>query len=173
MSNMRRKRTAHELAWENVTSGEWASGKKWADDAPREVLDADSISLMSSGACGAFVHGLEDEFLEVRSAAVESLCQLSISNPQFANMALDFLVDMFNDEIEDVRMKSIDSLRMISEHIILRDDQCGRRFSQDVREGLHRMLASVPNVHYCRFKNVCGKTIREFETISARQKINL
>lgn len=61
--------------------------------------------------------------VEVRSAAVESLCQLSISNPQFANMALDFLVDMFNDEIEDVRLKAIDSLRMISEHIILRDDQ--------------------------------------------------
>lgn len=38
-------------------------------------------------------------------------------------MALDFLVDMFNDEIEDVRLKAIDSLRMISEHITLRDDQ--------------------------------------------------
>ncbi|KAG5874600.1 hypothetical protein JTB14_032997 [Gonioctena quinquepunctata] len=148
MSNMRRKRTAHELAWENVTSGEWASGKKWADDAPKEVIDADSVSLMSSGACGAFVHGLEDEFLEVRSAAVESLCQLSISNPQFANLALDFLVDMFNDEIEDVRLKAIDSLRLISEHIILRDDQLEtilgalEDFSEEVREGLHRMLAS-------------------------------
>nr|XP_023015747.1 integrator complex subunit 4 [Leptinotarsa decemlineata] len=156
MSNMRRKRTAHELAWENVTSGEWASGKKWADDAPKEVIDADSISLMSSGACGAFVHGLEDEFLEVRSAAVESLCQLSISNPQFANMALDFLVDMFNDEIEDVRLKAIDSLRMISEHIILRDDQLEtilgavEDFSQDVREGLHRMLAS------CKMSTTAG-----------------
>ncbi|CAH1100024.1 unnamed protein product [Psylliodes chrysocephalus] len=148
MSNMRRKRTAHELAWENVTSGEWASGKKWADDAPKEVLDADSISLMSSGACGAFVHGLEDEFLEVRSAAVDSLCQLSISNHHFANLALDFLVDMFNDEIEDVRLKAIDSLRLISEHIILRDDQLEtilgaiEDFCQEVRESLHRMLSS-------------------------------
>ncbi|XP_048522267.1 integrator complex subunit 4-like [Dendroctonus ponderosae] len=148
MSNMRRKRTAHELAWENVTSGEWASGKKWADDAPKELLKADSISLMSSGACGAFVHGLEDEFLEVRSAAVKSLCQLSISNPHFANMALDFMVDMFNDEIEDVRLKAIDSLREISAHIILRDDQLEtilgalEDFSQEVREGLHRMLAT-------------------------------
>ncbi|KAJ8918318.1 hypothetical protein NQ315_008011 [Exocentrus adspersus] len=156
MSNMRRKRTAHELAWENVTSGEWASGKKWADDAPRELLNADSISLMSSGACGAFVHGLEDEFLEVRSAAVESLCQLSIRNPQFANMALDFLVDMFNDEIEDVRLKAIDSLTLISEHIILRDDQLEtilgalEDFSQDVREGLHRMLAS------CKMSTTAG-----------------
>lgn len=46
-----------------MTSGEWASGKKWADDAPKELIDADSINLISSGACGAFVHGLEDEFL--------------------------------------------------------------------------------------------------------------
>lgn len=60
---------------------------------------------------------------EVRSAAVKSLCQLSLNNPEFANMSLDFLVDMFNDEIEDVRLKAIDSLRCISEHIILRDDQ--------------------------------------------------
>ncbi|XP_066258718.1 integrator complex subunit 4 [Euwallacea similis] len=156
MSNMRRKRTAHELAWENVTSGEWASGKKWADDAPKELLNADSISLMSSGACGAFVHGLEDEFLEVRSAAVESLCQLSISNPNFANMALDFMVDMFNDEIEDVRLKAIDSLGLISEHIVLRDDQLEtilgalEDFSQDVREGLHRMLAS------CKMSTTAG-----------------
>ncbi|KAK4880692.1 hypothetical protein RN001_008838 [Aquatica leii] len=156
ISNMRRKRTAHELAWENVTSGEWASGKKWADDAPKEMVDADSINLMSSGACGAFVHGLEDEFLEVRTAAVESLCQLAMNNPDFANLSLDFLVDMFNDEIEDVRLMAIDSLRRISEHIILRDDQLEtilgalEDFSQDVREGLHRMLAS------CRMSTTAG-----------------
>lgn len=92
----------------------------------------------------------------MRSAAVESLCELSIHNPQFANMSLDFLVDMFNDEIEDVRLKAIDSLRLISEHIILRDDQLEtilgalEDFSQDVREGLHRMLAS------CRMSTTAG-----------------
>jgi hypothetical protein len=26
------------------------------------MMDADSVSLMSSGSCGAFVHGLEDEY---------------------------------------------------------------------------------------------------------------
>ncbi|RZC34050.1 integrator complex subunit 4 [Asbolus verrucosus] len=93
---------------------------------------------------------------KVRSAAVESLCELSLHNPQFANMSLDFLVDMFNDEIEDVRLKAIDSLRRISEHIILRDDQLEtilgalEDFSQDVREGLHRMLAS------CRMSTTAG-----------------
>lgn len=61
--------------------------------------------------------------LEVRTAAVESLCKLAMHNQDFANLSLDFLVDMFNDEIEDVRLKAIDSLRCISEHIVLRDDQ--------------------------------------------------
>ena len=46
-----------------MTSGEWASGARWADDKPRENLDAESVSLIHSGACGAFVHGLEDEFM--------------------------------------------------------------------------------------------------------------
>ena len=60
---MQRKVSAHERQWEKVKKGEWSSGKKWADDAPKEVLDADSISLISSGAAGAFVHGLEDEYM--------------------------------------------------------------------------------------------------------------
>jgi hypothetical protein len=60
---LQKKRSAHERQWESVTSGEWASGKKWADDAPREMVDAEAVSLINSGACGAFVHGLEDEFM--------------------------------------------------------------------------------------------------------------
>lgn len=51
------------------------------------------------------------------------MCSLSLNNPQFATLSLDFLVDMFNDEIEDVRIKAIDSLTKISQHIVLREDQ--------------------------------------------------
>lgn len=61
--------------------------------------------------------------IEVRTAAVDSLCTLAIKSPDFANLALDFLVDMFNDEIEDVRLKAIDSLTKISKHIVLWEDQ--------------------------------------------------
>jgi integrator complex subunit 4 len=46
-----------------------------------------------------------------------------MNNPQFAQMSLDFLVDMFNDEIEDVRIKAIDSLTKISKYTVLREDQ--------------------------------------------------
>lgn len=62
-------------------------------------------------------------YVEVRLASVESLCQLTVCNPPFALLSLDFLVDMFNDEIEEVRLKAIYSLKKISEYIILREDQ--------------------------------------------------
>lgn len=61
--------------------------------------------------------------LEVRTAAVDAVCQLSLENVTFATTSLDFLVDMFNDEIEDVRLRAIDSLTRISHHIVLREDQ--------------------------------------------------
>ena len=60
---MQKKTSAHERQKELFQSGEWATGKKWADDAPKESVDAEAISLMSVGACGAFVHGFEDEFM--------------------------------------------------------------------------------------------------------------
>uniref|UniRef100_A0A336LYV8 CSON004676 protein n=2 Tax=Culicoides sonorensis TaxID=179676 RepID=A0A336LYV8_CULSO len=148
MSNMRRKKSLHERSLDHFTSGEWSTGKKWADDAPKEMLAADSISLMASGACGAFVQGLEDEFLEVRTASVDSMCKLALTNPTFAVTSLDFLVDMFNDEIEAVRLKAIFSLTAISKHIILREDQVEiilgslEDYSVEVREGLHLMLGA-------------------------------
>ncbi|XP_050666118.1 integrator complex subunit 4 [Leptidea sinapis] len=148
MSNMKKKKTAHERGAELVRSGAWASGRRWADDAPGQLLEQSTVQLLPGGAAGAFVHGLEDEFMEVRTAAVEAVCELSMENPTFATTSLDFLVDMFNDEIEDVRLRAIDSLTKISHHIVLREDQLEtilgalEDYSMDVREGLHRMLAS-------------------------------
>lgn len=40
-----------------------------------------NISVALSGACGSFVHALEDEFLEVRMAAVDAICELSSFTP--------------------------------------------------------------------------------------------
>uniref|UniRef100_A0A673ZS25 Integrator complex subunit 4 n=1 Tax=Salmo trutta TaxID=8032 RepID=A0A673ZS25_SALTR len=123
MSDLRRKRTAHERAKELYASGEFSSGRKWADDAPKEKVDTSAVNLIASGACGAFVHGLEDEMYEVRIAAVDALSALAQSSASFAEKCLDFLVDMFNDEIEEVRLQSIHVLRQISTNITLREDQ--------------------------------------------------
>ncbi|KAA8579382.1 hypothetical protein FQN60_016812 [Etheostoma spectabile] len=124
----------------------FSSGRKWADDAPKEKLDTNTVNLIASGACGAFVHGLEDEMFEVRIAAVEALCQLARSSASFAEKCLDFLVDMFNDEIEEVRLQSIHVLREISTHITLREDQLDTVLavledsSRDIREALHELI---------------------------------
>lgn len=61
--SLQRKRSAHERALAMLSSGEWSSGKRWADDAPKEQVEADSVSIINTGSCGANVHGLEDEFL--------------------------------------------------------------------------------------------------------------
>ncbi|NWU50635.1 INT4 protein, partial [Dromas ardeola] len=146
MSDLRRKRTAHERAKELYSSGEFSSGRKWGDDAPKEEIDTGAVNLIESGACGAFVHGLEDEMYEVRIAAVEALCMLAQSSPSFAEKCLDFLVDMFNDEIEEVRLQSIHTMRKISNNITLREDQLDTVLavledsSRDIREALHELL---------------------------------
>lgn len=61
--NCQQKKSAHERAKDHYASGEWSSGQKWADDAPKDEVAPESVTLMNMGACGAFVHGTEDEFL--------------------------------------------------------------------------------------------------------------
>jgi hypothetical protein len=82
-------------------------------------------------------------FSEVRNAAVDSLCELASHSSTFARLCQDFLVDMFNDEIETVRLNAINSLRKICYHFLLREDQLeiilsvlkvGRHLSQFVEQ---------------------------------------
>ena len=61
--------------------------------------------------------------LEVRNAAIDSLCELANQSASFANKCQDYLVDMFNDEIEAIRLNAINSIRKISHHVTLREDQ--------------------------------------------------
>ncbi|XP_014468893.1 PREDICTED: integrator complex subunit 4 [Dinoponera quadriceps] len=118
-------------------------------DKKQKIVEADRPEVEEkSGSCGAFIHGLEDEFLEVRTAAVEALCTLSLEQPSISRISLDFMVDMFNDEIQDVRLRAIESLRKMSASVTLQEDQLEtilgalEDFSGEVREGLHAMLAA-------------------------------
>lgn len=72
---------------------------------------------MSSGVCGVFVYGLEDEFMEVCFVVVDFFCELVYCNLFFVVQFLDFLVDMMNDEIESVWFSVINSLCKISQYI--------------------------------------------------------
>lgn len=60
---------------------------------------------------------------EVRNAALDSLCELASQSASFANLSQDSIIDMFNDEIESVRLNAINSLRKLNRFITLREDQ--------------------------------------------------
>ncbi len=106
-----------------LVSSEWSTTAAEMGSADSVITDGDNLNLIASGACGSFIHGLEDEFLEVRGEAVDSLCSLAVKCPQFAAKSIDFLVDMFNDEIETVRLKAILALNKILHYVLLGDDQ--------------------------------------------------
>lgn len=108
-----------------------------------------------------FVRALEDEFMEVRTAGVDSLCELANQNAAFAYMSTDFLVDMFNDEIENVRLNSINSLIKIHQYVDLREDQldtileCLNDFNQVVRDSVRDLLGHCTlSTQACLFATV-------------------
>ncbi|KAI8334516.1 armadillo-type protein [Choanephora cucurbitarum] len=76
-------------------------------------VESNEFHLLDSGACGSFIHGLEDEYQEVRNAAIDSICELCMYNEQLTKKAIEFLVDMFNDDIDKIRLNAIQSLRKI------------------------------------------------------------
>ncbi|KAF8718692.1 hypothetical protein HU200_024993 [Digitaria exilis] len=61
-------------------------------------------------AAGIFAHGIEDEFYQVRTAACTSLGALAKFSSQYAEKALDLLMDMMNDDTETVRLQTLQAL---------------------------------------------------------------
>lgn len=59
----------------------------------------------------------------MRNTALDSLCELASQSASFANLSQDSIIDMFNDEIESVRLNAINSLRKLNRFITLREDQ--------------------------------------------------
>ncbi|KAF5200801.1 Integrator complex subunit [Thalictrum thalictroides] len=68
------------------------------------------FDLPASNVAGVFVHGLEDEFSEVRKSTCISLGKLTISYVQFAEEALNLLMDMLNDDITEVRLQCLQTM---------------------------------------------------------------
>lgn len=142
MSHLRRKLTEHEYQRRG------ASMKKGHLHAAGD-LDVENMSLMSSGACGAFVHGLEDEFCEVREAAIESICNLCRESDALANKALDFMADMFSDEIDSVRLMAINGMSEFGSKVTFYKQQIDVMLgmlednSVPIRESMHNLLATI------------------------------
>jgi integrator complex subunit 4 len=121
MSNLK---VRDDLKQRQLLSSEWTTTlPSLAPSSDAVIKDDDNLHLITFGSCGAFIHGLEDEYLEVRKEAVDSLCELAANRPELAAKSIDFLVDMFNDEIEIVRLRAILALKRVSHYVLLGDDQ--------------------------------------------------
>eukprot|EP00730_Choanoeca_flexa_P019885 TRINITY_DN9727_c0_g1_i2.p1 TRINITY_DN9727_c0_g1~~TRINITY_DN9727_c0_g1_i2.p1 ORF type:complete len:787 (+),score=151.34 TRINITY_DN9727_c0_g1_i2:185-2545(+) len=94
-----------------------------ASTTPQGDLTIDDVAIMSAGACGAFIHGLEDEMSGVRVAAVVAVEKHCVQASALSELALDFLVDMFNDEADRVRLQAIYSLSRLAAHFTLAEAQ--------------------------------------------------
>ncbi|KAM0875579.1 hypothetical protein ACQ4PT_036695 [Festuca glaucescens] len=69
-----------------------------------------SPKLVFPCAAGIFAHGIEDEFYQVRAAACKALGELAKFSNQYAQKALDLLMDMMNDDTEAVRLQTLRTL---------------------------------------------------------------
>ncbi|KAM0837001.1 hypothetical protein ACQ4PT_061948 [Festuca glaucescens] len=69
-----------------------------------------SPKLIFPCAAGIFAHGIEDEFYQVRAAAYKALGALAKLSNQYAQKALDLLMDMMNDDTEAVRLQTLRTL---------------------------------------------------------------
>ncbi|KAJ2455612.1 hypothetical protein EV183_000711 [Coemansia sp. RSA 2336] len=118
---------------------------------PTGDANVGDLRILDSGAAGAFVHALEDEFQEVRDAAIESILDLSSGSNEFAARAVDFLVDMFNDSSDRVRIRAIRALTALGTRSLIRAtteqlsiaESAMRDSSSSVRCRMYEFLAHV------------------------------
>ncbi|XP_065871772.1 protein SIEL isoform X1 [Euphorbia lathyris] len=81
---------------------------------PYHLHIAKRVEILASNAAGAFVHGLEDEYYEVRQSACYSLRNLIILSAEFADRALNILMDILNDNSLVVRLEALDTLHLMA-----------------------------------------------------------
>ncbi|TKR92672.1 hypothetical protein L596_007282 [Steinernema carpocapsae] len=145
-------------------ASEWSTGKRLGEDMPAERVEEDAQSIISTGACGAFVTALEDEFMAVRQPAVYSLGLLAANRPNFANACIEHLADMFNDEIEEVRLDAIKALTPLVVHGTLQKDQLPTILNvlddaaQESRFALHELLGQS-NLYDPECLDMCVKSL--------------
>ncbi|XP_043713913.1 protein SIEL [Telopea speciosissima] len=124
--------------------------------------------LPVSGAAGAFVHGLEDEFCKVRSSACNSLGVLTVFSDQFASNALTLLMDMLKDDSTVVRLQTLeimhhmaksDNLRVQETHIhmfidCLMDTSSSSIIRYQVRKIFQLVKLPVPEMFACLIRGL-------------------
>ena len=87
------------------------------------TVDAQSASITMTGPCGALISGLEDEYSDVRAAAIDSCYDISCCYDVFQSKLIEYIVSMFDDDIEHVRLQAMRVLGKIAQGRVLRGEQ--------------------------------------------------
>ncbi|XP_059668082.1 protein SIEL isoform X3 [Cornus florida] len=109
------------------------------------------FELPLSSAAGAFIHGLEDEFYEVRRSACHSLRTLTILSADFAGEALNIVIDVLNDDSLAVRAEALETMHHMAIYNLLKVQEThmpmflGTLFDNNalVRSAVRRVLRSM------------------------------
>ena len=106
------------------------------------TVDVQSASITAIGPYGALISGLEDEysgndmriflffflfdfnlFEDVRAAAIDSCYDISCCYDVFQSKLVEYIVSMFDDDIEHVRLQAMRTLGKIAQERVLRGEQ--------------------------------------------------
>jgi HEAT repeat protein len=167
MTNLNRIRSLNERA--KGEGGEFSSGRKFGDDKAVRGEVEDDNNVIARGACGAFIHGLEDEFQTVRVAALDALCTLAAKETtgDFAKQSMDYMVDMLNDEIEGVRLNAINNcVRLASRVPVLLEDQNENVLTSCLPD-------SRREIRYCRKRETKLRATYKIKILSADALVHL
>ncbi|EGD80609.1 hypothetical protein PTSG_01198 [Salpingoeca rosetta] len=154
MSHLRTRKSAHEALKEKHGTTKRAVEQALSQQPPQGDIDVHDISIMSAGACGAFIHGLEDEIHEVRLATLETIRVLALNYKPLALKSLDFLVDMFNDDIDRVRVCALRVMTDLSAFFTLQEEQVDMMLgilddgNATVRHSAHRLFGASRVVNH-------------------------
>ncbi|CAF0916685.1 unnamed protein product [Adineta steineri] len=85
------------------------------------TVDAQSASITAIGPYGALISGLEDEYSDVRAAAIDSCYDISCCHDVFQSKLVEYIVSMFDDDIEHVRLQAMRVLGKIAQGRVLRE----------------------------------------------------
>ncbi|KAG7965208.1 hypothetical protein I3843_09G212000 [Carya illinoinensis] len=81
---------------------------------------AAEVERSASSVAGVLVHGLEDEFYEVRKSTCHSLRTLTIISAEFSEKALNLLMDVLNDDSMFVRLQALETMLHMATYGLLK-----------------------------------------------------
>eukprot|EP01080_Neovahlkampfia_damariscottae_P002803 gene2803-4211_t len=110
--------------------------------------------ILEKNIIGSFLLGLEDEFSLVRIAMISSISKICKKSTDLFSIGIHFIMDMFSDEIDEVRKFAIDSVCIIGEIYKISKEELEtsmsilKDFSPYIRHSIHHLFSFiiVPNI---------------------------